>query len=163
MQLHRHFIVGQGSKLQGDAGVLLPECFQHLPQIGQIVRNQCHADAQPQWCRLDVLISLLAQGIELLHHRRSLCPEPLTLFSKSQMIAVVDKQLAAKLFFQCSNAQPQGLPGQIHPPGGVGVIQIFAQCQKIAQLLDGHDVLLFTKRKFYLILIRILYLLFLCL
>ena len=45
----------------------------------------------------------------------------------------------------------------------VGVIQIFAQCQKIAQLLDGHGVLLFAKRKFYLILIRILYLLFLCL
>lgn len=41
-------------------------------------------------------------------------------------------------------------------PGGVGVIQIFAQHKNIAPLLDGHDVLLFAKRKFCLILIRML-------
>ena len=95
--------------------------------------------------------------------RRGLCPEALALFGQGKVIAHIDEQRAAKFFFQCGNAQPQSLPGQIHPPGRAGIVQVLTQGQKIAQLLDGHGVLLFTKRKFYLMLIGILYLLFLCL
>ena len=45
LQLRRDFIVGQRNQFQRDAGVLLPECVQHLCQIGQIVRHQSHTDA----------------------------------------------------------------------------------------------------------------------
>ena len=94
--------------------------------------------SQPQRRGLNVLVRLGAHGIELFHNRRGLRPEALALLGESKAVAAVREQRAAQFFFQCGNAQPQSLPGQIQPPGGVGVVQIFAQGEKIAQLLDGH-------------------------
>ena len=142
---------------------MLPELLQHIPQHGQIAGHQRHTDAQPQGGGPDILIRLRAHPVKLLHHRRGLCPEALALFGQGKVIAHIGEQRAAELIFQRGNAEPQRLPRQIQPVCGTGVVQILTQCQKIAQLLDGHGVLLFTKRKFYLMLIGILYLLFLCL
>ena len=163
LQLCTYGVVGEQCGFQRDARVLLPELLQHIPQHGQVAGHQRHTDAQPQGGGPDILIRLRAHPLKLLHHRRGLRPEALALFGQGKVIAHIDEQRAAKLFFQCGNAEAQRLPRQIQPPGRAGIVQIFAQRQKIAQLLDGHGVLLFTKRKFYLMLIGILYLLFLCL
>ena len=138
LQLCTYGVVGEQCGFQRDARVLLPELLQHIPQYGQVAGHQRHTDAQPQGGGPDILIRLHAHPVKLLHHRRGLCPEALALFGQGKVIAHIDEQRAAKFFFQCGNAQPQSLPGQIQPPGGVGVVQIFAQRQKIAQLLDGH-------------------------
>ena len=163
LQLCTYGVVGEQCGFQRDARVLLPELLQHIPQHGQVAGHQRHTDAQPQGGGPYILIRLRAHPVKLLHHRRGLCPEALALFGQGKVIAHIDEQRAAELVFQRGNAEAQRLPGQIHPPGRAGIVQIFAQRQKIAQLLDGHGVLLFTKRKFYLMLIGILYLLFLCL
>ena len=138
LQLCTYGVVGEQCGFQRDARVLLPELLQHIPQHGQVAGHQRHTDAQPQGGGPDILIRLRAHPVKLLHHRRGLCPEALALFGQGKVIAHIDEQRAAKFFFQCGNAQPQSLPGQIHPPGRAGIVQIFAQRQKIAQLLNGH-------------------------
>ena len=101
---------------------------------------------------MDVLIRLRTELLELCHNGSSLRAETFPLLGQGEVVADVAKEFTAKLFFEGSDAHPEGLTAQIQPLGGTGEVQIFADGEKILQLLYRHGIL--SKRKFYLSPIR---------
>ena len=95
-----------------DVRILLAEFIQLGLKAGQVVRHQCHTDADAHRLgRLDLGVERRLHLLELLHHRRSVALQAHAPVGEAELVVGAEEERPAQFGLQRRDALAQGLPG----------------------------------------------------